>query len=111
MTGGLDDTRVYLDGGTELSTPYEHREKLREMPPSRVLTYKTLEWEGGLTQKEIVEESMMSQRTVRQALNRLQEEGLVSEKVYIPDARQRLYEIELEGNADTSGELKSVEER
>ncbi len=36
---------------------------------------------------------MLSQRTVRDALTRLREIGVVSEEVYIPDARQNLYEL------------------
>jgi predicted transcriptional regulator len=46
-----------------------------------------------LTQKGIVEESMLSARTVRYALERLEEVGVVDEDVYFADARQNLYEI------------------
>ncbi|MFB6353043.1 MAG: ArsR family transcriptional regulator, partial [Halobacteriales archaeon] len=41
---------------------------LADVPPSAKLVYKVLEYNGGLTQKEIVERSMLSQRTVRDAL-------------------------------------------
>lgn len=64
-----------------------------DAPPSAKLVYKVLEYNGALTQKEIVERSMLSQRTVRDALTRLQELEIVSERVYIPDARQNLYEL------------------
>lgn len=64
-----------------------------DAPPSAKLVYKVLEYNGALTQKEIVERSMLSQRTVRDALTRLRELDIVSEQVYIPDARQNLYEI------------------
>lgn len=64
-----------------------------DAPPSAKLVYKVLEYNGALTQKEIVERSMLSQRTVRDALTRLRELEIVSEQVYIPDARQNLYEI------------------
>jgi transcription initiation factor IIE alpha subunit len=66
---------------------------IADVPPSAKLVYKVLEYNGGLTQKEIVERSMLSQRTVRDALARLREIGVVSEEVYIPDARQNLYEL------------------
>jgi predicted transcriptional regulator len=46
-----------------------------------------------MTQKGIVEESMLSARTVRYALERLEDIELVSEDVYFADARQNLYEI------------------
>lgn len=64
-----------------------------DVPPSAKLVYKVLEYNGALTQKEIVEESMLSQRTVRDALGRLRSVDVVTEKVYIPDARQNLYEL------------------
>ena len=52
-----------------------------------------LEYKGGQTQKEIVQESMLSARTVRYALERLQEIDAVTEDVYFADARQSIYEI------------------
>ncbi len=66
---------------------------IADVPPSAKLVYKVLEYNGALTQKQIVERSMLSQRTVRDALTRLREIGVVSEEVYIPDARQNLYEL------------------
>jgi len=69
---------------------------IQDVPPSAKLVYKVLEYNGGLTQKEIVEKSMLSQRTVRDALSRLRESDVVSEEVYIPDARQNLYTLQLD---------------
>ena len=66
---------------------------IADVPPSAKLVYKVLEYDGALTQKQIVEQSMLSQRTVRDALARLREIGAVTEEVYIPDARQNLYEL------------------
>ena len=66
---------------------------IEDVPPSAKLVYKVLEYNGGLTQKEIVEKSMLSQRTVRDALSRLREIEVVTEEVYIPDARQNLYTL------------------
>ena len=68
-------------------------EDLADLPPSAKLVYKVLEYNGQLTQKGIVEESMLSARTVRYALERLEEIGAISEDVYFADARQNLYEI------------------
>ncbi|MFB6310399.1 MAG: ArsR family transcriptional regulator [Salinirussus sp.] len=78
---------------------------LADLPPSAKLVYKVLEYNGPLTQKGIVEESMLSARTVRYALERLDEVGVVDEDVYFADARQNLYEIadeavEAEATAD-----------
>jgi DNA-binding GntR family transcriptional regulator len=44
-------------------------------------------YNGALTHKQIVERSMLSLRTVRDALVRLRDSGIVTEEVYIPDAR------------------------
>jgi len=68
-------------------------QSIQDAPPSAKLVYKVLEYNGGLTQKDIVEKSMLSQRTVRDALSRLDELGVVTEEVYIPDARQNLYTL------------------
>jgi DNA-binding Lrp family transcriptional regulator len=67
---------------------------LADLPPSAKLVYKVLEYDGPLTQKGIVEESMLSARTVRYALERLDDIGVVEEDVYFADARQNLYEID-----------------
>jgi len=80
-------------------------ESIGDLPPSAKLVYKVLEYNGPLTQKGIVEESMLSARTVRYALERLEEVGVVDEDVYFADARQNLYEIteelaEAEATAD-----------
>jgi DNA-binding MarR family transcriptional regulator len=68
-------------------------EALSDLPPSAKLVYKVLEYNGPLTQKAIVEESMLSPRTVRYALERLSEIDAITEDVYFADARQNLYEL------------------
>ncbi len=68
-------------------------EDIADLPPSAKLVYKVLEYNGPLTQKGIVEESMLSARTVRYALERLDDIGVIEEDVYFADARQNLYEI------------------
>ena len=64
-----------------------------DLPPSAKLVLKVLEYSGSHTQKEIVQRSRLSSRTVRSALERLTDVGAVEEEVYIPDARQRLYRL------------------
>jgi len=68
----------------------------RELPPSAKLVLKVLEYNGGLTQKGIVERSRLSQRTVRDALARLVDNDIVEKEIYIPDARQNLYRLAVE---------------
>ncbi len=78
-------------------------EELSDLPPSAKLVYKVLEYNGPMTQKDIVEESMLSARTVRYALERLEDIDIVSEDVYFADARQNLYEIETPVDAAADG--------
>ncbi|MEF8908425.1 MAG: helix-turn-helix domain-containing protein [Haloarculaceae archaeon] len=75
---------------------------IADLPPSAKLVYKVLEYNGPLTQKGIVEESMLSARTVRYALERLDEVGVVQEDVYFADARQNLYEITEESTPEAA---------
>jgi DNA-binding MarR family transcriptional regulator len=70
-----------------------NQEGLDDLPPSAKLVFKVLEYNGPLTQKGIVEESMLSARTVRYALERLEDIGVVDEDVYFADARQNLYQL------------------
>jgi predicted transcriptional regulator len=73
-----------------------NEEGLGDLPPSAKLVFKVLEYNGGQTQKEIVQESMLSARTVRYALERLEGIDAVTEDVYFADARQSIYEINCE---------------
>ncbi|MFB6146840.1 MAG: ArsR family transcriptional regulator [Halobacteriaceae archaeon] len=66
---------------------------LSDLPPSAKLVYKVLEYDGPMTQKELVAESMLSARTVRYALDRLGEREIVEEDIYFADARQSLYRL------------------
>ncbi|MBP1955495.1 DNA-binding Lrp family transcriptional regulator [Halarchaeum rubridurum] len=77
-----------------------NEETVQDLPPSAKLVLKVLEYNGGLTQKEIVEKSRLSQRTVRDALERLQESGVVQKDIYIPDARQNLYQLDVETDSE-----------
>jgi DNA-binding MarR family transcriptional regulator len=68
-------------------------DNIDDLPPSAKLVFKVLEYDGPLTQKGIVEESMLSARTVRYALERLERINVVDEDVYFADARQNLYQL------------------
>ncbi len=68
-------------------------EELLSMPPSSKLILKTLEYEGALTQKDLVNKTLLPARTVRLALSHLLKKGYVKKKVSIRDARKKIYEI------------------
>ena len=67
---------------------------MQQLPPSATLVYKTLEQaDGELTQEEIVDVAETHPRTVRWALDRLQEEDYVASRPRPGDARQDLYRL------------------
>ena len=68
-------------------------EKIKSFPPSVKFVLKILELKGTLTQKEIIDETYLPDRTVRYALNKLKIEGIVEERLHRKDARQVLYMI------------------
>lgn len=69
----------------------EEEPQLGDFPPSAKLVYMTLQYEGPLTQKELVEQTELASRTVRNALTTLEEAGFVDEELYHEDLRQRHY--------------------
>jgi len=74
---------------------------LADLPPSAKLVYYVIRHEGPLTQKAIADESLLPPRTVRYAINRLEDVNAITKRVNIIDARQRLYESD-KGDSDTS---------
>ncbi|WP_248908132.1 MarR family transcriptional regulator [Halocatena marina] len=66
---------------------------VRDLPPSCKLIWFVLDREGEVTQQALIEATEMSPRTVRYALNRLRENGLVSVRPYPMDARQCVYSL------------------
>ncbi|MFB6117097.1 MarR family transcriptional regulator [Halosegnis sp.] len=69
----------------------EFRERLRELPPSAKLVAKVLEGSSPLSQGQLAEESLLPDRTVRYALNRLEEAELVGSRHSFHDARKQVY--------------------
>lgn len=75
---------------------------LRELPPSPTLVAKLLEYEGDLTQAQLVEETLLPRRTVRHALTELEERDLVTSRTSITDARQHVYSLATDGPEESS---------
>ncbi|MDL5362409.1 helix-turn-helix domain-containing protein [Halalkalicoccus sp. NIPERK01] len=78
-------------------------ERLSDLPPSAKLVFLVLEHNGSLTQREIRDESLLTARTARYALSRLEEEGLVEERISFRDARQRIYSLSKAGETAADG--------
>jgi DNA-binding MarR family transcriptional regulator len=89
MSTSTDEQVKEVDGLTEA----EFDARLRELPPSAKLVAKVLEIEAPLSQGQLAEESLLPDRTVRYALNRLQEEDLVRSRYSFRDARKQVYSL------------------
>ena len=77
--------------GDDRLSKTEFRDRLRELPPSAKLVAKVLETDAPLSQGQLAEESLLPDRTVRYALNRLEESELVSSRYSFKDARKQVY--------------------
>ncbi|MFW5924086.1 MAG: MarR family transcriptional regulator [archaeon] len=71
----------------------DRREALVELPPSAKLVAKVLEYNGTLSQSAIAAETLLPARTVRYALGRLEDRGVVESRHSFADARKRLYAL------------------
>ena len=84
------------DAATPEATPDDPWEPVRDLPPSAKLVAKVLEYEGRATQSQLAEESLLPSRTVRYALTRLEDAGVVRSRFSFTDARKRVYTLDLE---------------
>ena len=62
------------------------------LPPSSRTVFQILDTDGAMTHKDIVQKSHLAPRTVRYALKKLKERGLIIEKFNFRDARQIIYQ-------------------
>ena len=56
---------------------------------------KTLEYEGAMTQKDLINKTMLPERTIRLSLSHLLNRGYVKKKISLRDARQKIYELKI----------------
>jgi thiosulfate/3-mercaptopyruvate sulfurtransferase len=73
--------------------PGTHEETLEDLPPSSKFIYKVLDETGPLTLKGISEQTLLSTRTARYGLQKLEEEGLVESAPALHDGRQQCYSL------------------
>jgi DNA-binding MarR family transcriptional regulator len=69
--------------------------EVREMPPSAKLVAKVLDYNDTLTQSQLAERTLLPARTVRYALSRLEDAGVVDSRFSFTDARKRLYTLDV----------------
>jgi DNA-binding MarR family transcriptional regulator len=78
---------------TDTLSPDEFEARLRELPPSAKLVAKVLEIDAPLSQSQVADESLLPDRTVRYALNRLEEQNLIVSRYSFHDARKQVYSL------------------
>lgn len=86
----------------------DERELLSELPPSAKLVYKVLDYNGEMTQKQIVEESKLSARTARYAIKRLESAGVVEEEIHFADDRQNLYLLTSRDSTESDNQIVRI---
>lgn len=69
---------------------------IRDLPPSAKLVFKVLEYHDALTQSELATETLLPQRTVRDAVSRLEEADIIESRFSFVDARKRLYSLRVD---------------
>lgn len=82
------------DAGSPVVTPLseaEYIDRLRELPPSAKLVAKVLESDGPLSHADLAAESLLPDRTVRYALDRLEDQQLVESRMSFRDGRKQVY--------------------
>ena len=62
------------------------------LPPSSKTVLQILDAGGAMTHKDLVQKCQLAPRTVRYALKKLKERGLIIEKFNFRDARQIIYQ-------------------
>ncbi len=94
----------FYEGSTDLDTKLSMRiprkgakVDLKDLPPSAKFVFRILEYEGGLTLRELMSKTLLPPRTVRHALKILIEHGLVERGVLDKDARISIYRIKRGG--------------
>lgn len=87
----MSATNQDTDVSTEANT--DTKPAVSELPPSAKLVFKVLEYEGSMTQDRIATESRLCPRTVRYALGKLENQGMVTSRVNLKDARQSVYQL------------------
>lgn len=71
-------------------------DRVKDLPPSAKLVYLVVAENWPCTQGEIADASLLPQRTVRSALERLEDEGVVESAPYVGDARKSVYRVSMD---------------
>ncbi|MEK6891788.1 MAG: NAD(+)/NADH kinase [Nanoarchaeota archaeon] len=82
-----------LESRLKKRTIHTNISKLKDLPASAKLVYKILAHEGNMTQKDLIDASLLPERTVRYALALLMNKELIDNTPHFSDARQTVYGV------------------
>jgi DNA-binding MarR family transcriptional regulator len=86
----MSTTEAVPDDGTS-----DRWADVRDLPPSAKLVAKVLDYHETLSQSQLTEETLLPPRTVRYALTRLEDAGVLESRFSFSDARKRLYSLKI----------------
>lgn len=78
----------------EITVDRDFIDQLRDLPPSSKLVAMVLANEPWLTHRQIAEQSLLPERTVRYAIKQLDAVDLISTRYSLQDARKQLYALD-----------------
>lgn len=82
-----------LESRLKKRTIHTNISKLKDLPASAKLVYRILAHEGNMTQKDLIDASLLPERTVRYALGLLMNKRLITNQPHFSDARQTIYGV------------------
>jgi transcription initiation factor IIE alpha subunit len=85
--------------------------KFEDLPCSAKLVLKVIEMKGRTTFKELKEETLLPDRTLREAIRILKERGAIRSKICLDDTRTRYYEISCLELTEFVDKLEKEDER
>lgn len=80
----------------------DSNEAVADLTPSAKLVFKTLQHDGEYTQKELAEQTHLSQRTIRNAIRTLEENDVIVSLINFRDTRQHVYLTASRSQSDDS---------
>lgn len=92
---GIDDDDSADSTEQPLFAQSEFQSRLRDLPPSAKLVAKVLDVSGPLNKSQLADETLLPDRTIRYALNQLEDADLVTARVNLQDVRKQVYELHL----------------
>lgn len=95
--GDIDRTdRTGTEAESEQDGDVDGWETVASLPASAKLVARTLEYEGAQTGTDLASATRLPPRTVRYAVDRLEEAGVVAVRPSLQDAREKQYRLRID---------------